>query len=241
MGALASTPALVGRPAVNAPVRAPARPPMAMRRKAMAPRPMMKEGGKADEAQDKAMVKKAFKMHDKQEHKGEHTDLSKLKRGGKMKKYASGGEVDSAQTKTTVKGNAGMYAQTLMHGTPKGKTNGTTGAVKEGNAGGYKRGGSVSDETTSGNPTTTIMHEAKRGREHGPTGGVKEEQGGYKSGGSARKYAGGGNVSRYVTNNVVGTPPGVTNKTTGGVREGNAGGYKKGGSSKKSLCYGGKS
>ena len=46
----------------------------------------MKEGGKADIAQDKAIVKKAFAMHDKQEHKGEKTDLSKLKKGGRSKK-----------------------------------------------------------------------------------------------------------------------------------------------------------
>lgn len=38
---------------------------------------------KADIKQDKAIVKKAFKMHDKQEHKGSKgTDLSKLKKGG---------------------------------------------------------------------------------------------------------------------------------------------------------------
>jgi hypothetical protein len=43
----------------------------------------LKEGGKADIAQDKALIKKAFKMHDAQEHKGEHTKLDKLKKGGK--------------------------------------------------------------------------------------------------------------------------------------------------------------
>ena len=38
---------------------------------------------KADTAQDKAMIKKAFKMHDKQEHKGgKGTNLAKLKKGG---------------------------------------------------------------------------------------------------------------------------------------------------------------
>lgn len=43
----------------------------------------MKEDMKADIKQDKAIVKKAFKMHDKQEHKGSKgTDLSKLKKGG---------------------------------------------------------------------------------------------------------------------------------------------------------------
>lgn len=45
-----------------------------------------KEGGamdKKDLAQDKAMIKKAIKMHDAQEHKGSKgTNLSKLKKGG---------------------------------------------------------------------------------------------------------------------------------------------------------------
>lgn len=43
-----------------------------------------KAGGMAhdDVAQDKKLIKKAFGMHDKQEHKGAHTDLSKLKKGG---------------------------------------------------------------------------------------------------------------------------------------------------------------
>ena len=45
-----------------------------------------KEEVSADVAQDKKIVKKAFKMHDSQEHKGEHTDLSKLKKGGRAKK-----------------------------------------------------------------------------------------------------------------------------------------------------------
>jgi hypothetical protein len=60
----------------------------------------MKEGGKADIAQDKAVVKKAFKMHDAQEHEGEKTDLSKLRKGGRakkdcgtVKKYKAGGNV----------------------------------------------------------------------------------------------------------------------------------------------------
>jgi len=52
----------------------------------------MKEGGKTDMAQDKAMVKKALRMHDAQEHKGgKGTDLSKLKKGG-MAKMAMGGK-----------------------------------------------------------------------------------------------------------------------------------------------------
>jgi hypothetical protein len=43
------------------------------------------ESEAADMAQDKKVVKKAFQMHDKQEHPGEKTDLSKLKKGGRAK------------------------------------------------------------------------------------------------------------------------------------------------------------
>jgi hypothetical protein len=47
---------------------------------------------KEDIKQDKALIKKAFKMHDKQEHKGgKGTNLAKLKKGGPtgvdMRKY----------------------------------------------------------------------------------------------------------------------------------------------------------
>ena len=54
---------------------------------------MKKESMKSDIKQDKTIVKKAFSMHDKQEHKGgKGTDLSKLKKGGMaMKKMAGGG------------------------------------------------------------------------------------------------------------------------------------------------------
>jgi hypothetical protein len=63
----------------------------------------MKKGGEVDTAdikQDKAIVKKAFKMHDEQEHGGDHTNLSKLRKGGRAKKavgtvqkYKAGGSV----------------------------------------------------------------------------------------------------------------------------------------------------
>ena len=57
----------------------------------------MKEGGMThdDIKQDKKLIKKAFSMHDKQEHKGEHTDLSKLRKGG-CAKMAGGGYVRAA-------------------------------------------------------------------------------------------------------------------------------------------------
>ena len=62
-----------------------------------------KEEMSADVAQDKKIIKKAFKIHDAQEHKGEHTNLSKLKKGGRAKKdcgtvrkYKTGGTVENA-------------------------------------------------------------------------------------------------------------------------------------------------
>ena len=40
------------------------------------------ESGKSDMAQDKALIKKAFKQHDAQEHKGGKGTSLKLKKGG---------------------------------------------------------------------------------------------------------------------------------------------------------------
>ena len=92
---------------------------------------MMAEGGASDVAQDKAMLKKAFKQHDVQEHpSGKGTKL----------KLATGG---------ITKSNAGGYA---------------TGGVAKSNAGGYA------------------------------TGGVVNGQGGFRKGGSVKKFAEGGRV-----------------------------------------------
>jgi hypothetical protein len=55
-----------------------------------------KEMMDSDMAQDKKLIKKAIAMHDKQEHKGEHTNLSKLRKGGMAKKMAKGGVTGQA-------------------------------------------------------------------------------------------------------------------------------------------------
>ena len=62
-----------------------------------------KEEMSADVAKDKALVKKAFKIHDTQSHEGEKTNLSKLRKGGRakkdcgtVKKYKTGGSVENA-------------------------------------------------------------------------------------------------------------------------------------------------
>ena len=176
----------------------PMKPSMAMRRKAMmvskppmSATPVMKEGGKADMAQDKAMIKKAISQHDAQEHKGGKGTSLKLKKGGKM----------------------------------------ATGGVAM-NQAGFKDGGIISNEGQAS--TSTKMVTSKSDTSPANTGGVKVGNGGgFKKGGSTRKYAKGGSVMNYVDGNVVGTPPGKTNTSTGDVSKSNGGGYKKGGALKK--------
>ena len=50
----------------------------------------MAEGGSTDMAQDKAMIKKAFKQHDAQEHKGSSGTSLKLAKGGAFRSAANG-------------------------------------------------------------------------------------------------------------------------------------------------------
>ena len=76
------------------------------------------ESMKEDIKQDKAIVKKAFAMHDKQEHKGgKGTDLAKLKKGGMMKKMASGGMAkESMEPRTMSKDVEKGSNKKLAHG-----------------------------------------------------------------------------------------------------------------------------
>jgi len=56
---------------------------------------MAKKEMDKDIAQDKAMIKKAFKEHDAQEHPGKHTKIVLKKGGMPMKKMAKGGVTQS--------------------------------------------------------------------------------------------------------------------------------------------------
>ena len=183
-------------------------------RKAMAG---MKDGGSAE---CKALEKEL-------KH---HEAMSASKAHGK----ASGGAIDKAETKTTIKGNAGKYAKTKMDTAHKDKAHGT-GGVKEANAGGYAKGGNVSKFVN------TKMHDGdKADKAHG-TGGVKmSNAGGFKKGGKVPGLTGatieGGDWENRPADT---SKPGKVNGTTGGVKEANAGGYKKGGSAKKAYATGG--
>ena len=188
MSAIMGTPALVGRPAVNAPVRTPGKPSMSARRKAMAPKakmpatPMMKKGGETEKEHKAEMTKmkgleKELKSHESKPaskgHKGLKTGgvtngQGGYKKGGAMKKYAKGGLAGNGVIPESVsaKGAEG-YKDTKMHTAEYAtKTSGKTGDVKNGNGGGYATGG-----VALGNA------------------------GGYKKGGSPKKaYAAGGTV-----------------------------------------------
>ena len=61
-----------------------------------------KEGGamKSDMKQDKAMVKKAVGMHDKQMHGGKKTDMAALKKGGMPMIMKDGKKVPAFAAKT---------------------------------------------------------------------------------------------------------------------------------------------
>jgi hypothetical protein len=150
MAMLNRTPALVGRPAVNAPVRSPGKPPMAARRKAMMAarppmeeRPMMKKGGKADkESLAEHAAKPASKAHKGLKTGGVVDGQGGYKTGGVVKGqggYKSGGIITEKEGSK----DAGVYRNTKMDTAKPDHSPAKTGGVKLGNGGGYKKGGAT--------------------------------------------------------------------------------------------------
>lgn len=181
----------------------------------------MKKGGSADKC---AALEKELKHHEA---------MSASKAHGK----ASGGKIDSAETKTTLKNSVKPFAKTKMDTSHKDKAHGT-GEVKEGKPGGYKMGGTI--EGNEKPFENTKMHTAKPDHAHG-TGDVKmSNAGGFKKGGKVPGLGNaieGGNWENRPANSA---KPGVTNTKTGEVKEANAGGFKHGGkASKKAYATGG--
>ena len=192
----------------------------------------MKKGGSAD----CSALEKELKHHEA---------LSASKAHGK----ASGGEIDAAETKTTLKNSVKPFAKTKMDTAKKDTAHGT-GEVKEGKPGGYAMGGTI--EGNEAKYENTKMDTAGKGKTNGTTGGVRMgNAGGFKHGGKAIKKASGGAIDSKLTRTTVeggnwenrpanSAKPGVKNTTTGEVKEANAGGYKRGGSaSKKAYATGG--
>lgn len=231
LGALSGTPALVGRPAVNAPVQAPGKPSMAARRKAMMAAPAM------------GRMKKGGEVETAKEHKAEMKEMGKIEK-----------ELKSHESKPASKAHHG-----LKHGGKAKKY--ATGGVALANAGGYKKGGKIGaqipEEETYGNYDTTEVHQASKRNPKAGTGGIKESNaGGYKRGGHAKHMKDGGlgeKIDRFETKTTIENDEGPYEKTkmhqakpdharakTGAVKESNAGGYKRGGhAAKKHFATGG--
>ena len=156
-----------------------------------------------------------------------------------MPPMKKGGEMESpAMHKAEMSAIKGVDKKLAKHAAkPAGKAHKglATGGVVMGQ-GGYKAGGIINTESQGGEYRDTKMHTAKPDNSTAKTGEVRMgNAGGYKKGGSTRKYAKGGGVE----GNCSTTPVGVSNTSTGEVRKGNAGGYKKGGSAKKAFATGG--
>lgn len=87
----------------------------------------MREEMKADVAQDKKIIKKAIAMHDKQEHPGKKTNLSKLKGGGMARMKEKGEHSVQKQSKRgaeMVKMASGGFVRSADGIASKGKTKG---------------------------------------------------------------------------------------------------------------------
>ena len=216
-----------------------------------------------------AMVRKALTGMKKGGHMGMEKHIEKLEKelhhheampaskAHKMHHKASGGAIDRDETKTTIKGNAGKYAKTMVVDGSKHDKHHGTGEIKEGKPAGYATGGAIPSDThekknagkikmhgtIEGNEhdyLNTEMHSAKRDKAHG-TGGIKEQNaGGFKRGGKVpglgRAIEGGDWENRPADT----AHAGKMNGKTGQVNESNAGGFKHGGkASKKAYATGG--
>jgi len=148
MGAMMGTPALVGRPALNAPVRSPGRPSLASRRRAMMPRGTMKKGGapvssKMEEKLHEHASKPASKAH-----KGLKTGGVALGNAGGFKK---GGAVNTEMHTSKHDAKSGGQTKGVRHGNAGGYK---TGGVTLGNGGGYRSGGNATKKYKDGKLVT---------------------------------------------------------------------------------------
>lgn len=96
----------------------------------------MKEGGKADMMQDKRLIKKAFKEHDAQEHKGDKGTKLKLKTGG-VPNSNGGGFKKGGMAKSGII-NSKKGTQTMSDATFEPTIRGKQGVIE-----GFKCGGKM--------------------------------------------------------------------------------------------------
>lgn len=174
----------------------------------------MKKGGKADMAQDKAMIKKAMKQHDAQEHKGGKGTSLKLRAGG-MSKMSN---MAPKAGPNVMGGLAGGLEATR----PDMKKN--TGGVR---MPGYKMGGSI-DAVINRKPTSAKQVKGF----NTTTGGVKNTTAnggaaGFKRGGSIAAK-GMAIAKKYQKTTNTGSPMPSVKGGTKGIKQ-TVAGYKDGG------------
>ena len=196
---------MMGGESMGMPMGSPlmARARMAMAGSAKKPPMMRKEGGKADMEQDKAMIKKAFKQHDMQEHKGDKGTSLKLKKGGEMTGGIEGpGYKKGGHTKKRM-ANGGTLQPVIdvqdkvVEAKQRKSISSKTGAL---GGAGYNKGGTVS-QNVANRYKNTMIHDG----EHSPmqkkagTGEIKQVPAGYKKGGHVKHHADGGHVAHNTT------------------------------------------
>ena len=138
----------------------------------------LKDGG--DVKQDKALIKKAFKMHDMQEHKGEHTDLSKLKKGGEVMKHEHMHKHEHTHRMKKKKGGMAKE-ESKMHEAKESKKKEMMEESK------MKKGGIAKGQKSSAFESGKSGNKPYEAEE-----AYAKEEGGYKKGGRAMKASGGG-------------------------------------------------
>ena len=145
-----------------------------------------------DIAQDKKIIKKAFAMHDKQEHHGEKTDLSKLKKGGRakkdcgtVKKYKAGGSVTNVYEAKKTSGDLDNIRKTKDIKPSKAAAPSRAAIAPIDNL-------SKQAAKPSGHKDPYIKSKQSGKAAAAPTGAKGPDA--YKKGGKVKKYAMGGDV-----------------------------------------------
>ena len=166
------------------------------------------EVSKADIAQDKKVVKKAFNIHDKQLHDGEKTDLSTLKRGGRakkeqgtVKKYKTGGSVTNVYEAKKSAGDLDNIKKTKDIKPAKAA------APSKASERPALKGSDVEKEKSkpAGHKDSYIKSKESE-KSAAATSGAKGGPNKYKTGGGVKKFDGGGSVLTDLKNKIMGTP-----------------------------------
>jgi hypothetical protein len=159
----------------------------------------MKKGGeveKDDMAQDKKLIKRAFKQHDEAEHDKEPTEI-KLKKGGRAKKdcgtvrkYKAGGSVENVYGAKKTSGDLDRIERTkdIKPGKAADPSKAATKPDMEGS--------DVAKEKSKPAGDKDIMIKSKQsGKEAAAASGAKEIPNKYKKGGEVKKMADGSSVN----------------------------------------------